>query len=260
MLILDNIFNLKIIGQRIKTERSNLHISQQSLADALNISARQTIAKWEKGIILPQLEDLLNMCNIFHCEIGYLLGEYNCRTRVATDISKETGLTEKSILSLQNIYSKRNQLPTDSFDTDIALADIILRSVNNLLESASNSSIEYSLLGMISQYLYADFTHFYTDDVSDDENLFYPIEELGLWDALHGIDGAFNVYDLADILLLKVQSALQEEREHIRFDVPQTERLTPCPPPTEISIDEEISALEEELNYLREVKMTSPEK
>ena len=78
---MDNIYNFIEIGKRIKTERTRLGLNQQELADSLNLAARQTIANWEKGTIMPQLQDMLNMCNLFGCELGYLLGEYTCRNR-----------------------------------------------------------------------------------------------------------------------------------------------------------------------------------
>lgn len=42
------------------------------------------------------------MCDLFNCELGYLLGEYNCKTRATTDIQAATGLSERAIDRLQN--------------------------------------------------------------------------------------------------------------------------------------------------------------
>ena len=47
--------------------------------------------------MLPQFEDMLKMCEVFDCELGYLLGEFDCKTREATDIQAKTGLSEKAI-------------------------------------------------------------------------------------------------------------------------------------------------------------------
>ena len=58
----------------------------------------------------------MELCNIFNCEIGYLLCEYDCKTRAATDIVKETGLSEKSI----DILKKANTeiIPEDYSESD----------------------------------------------------------------------------------------------------------------------------------------------
>ena len=253
MLIMNNIYDLQNIGKRIKAERTNLKLSQQEFADKLNISARQTISKWEKGIAIPQLEDMLNMCNLFNCELGYLLGEYDCKTRINTDIAKETGLTEKSIYTLHSLLVKSTSEPENDFDTEVARADIILRTVNHLLNYAE-FWIEDSLLGLISLYLYGDFTHFYTDTVANTEDLYYDISELGLWDMTHGIENTFNIHKLMNVILTDIQQKLQEERDHLQFDFQEPfKRLTPVSKSKPISIEEYMADLKSELAYLEEL-------
>ena len=87
------------IAQRIKQEREALDLTKAGLAEHLNVN-RNTITTWErqdeKGRI-PPLDDLLHMCELFQCEHGYLLCEYDCKTRVATNIHTETGLSEGAI-------------------------------------------------------------------------------------------------------------------------------------------------------------------
>lgn len=100
-----NKYDFQKIGNRIKQERNNAKKSQDELGDYIGVT-RQTVAKWEHGKDLPQLSDLLRLCNLFDCEIGYLLCEYDCKTKVATDIKKETGLTEKAISGLAVALSK----------------------------------------------------------------------------------------------------------------------------------------------------------
>lgn len=100
------IYDKKKIGDRIRHERIHAKIkSQGDLAVKLNYSedSRQTVAKWENGKVLPPLEILIKMCELFDCELGYLLCEYDCKTREITDINKITGLSEKSIRVLTSI-------------------------------------------------------------------------------------------------------------------------------------------------------------
>lgn len=67
------------------------------------MNSRQTIAKWENGETLPNLETFFNMCKLFKCELGYLLCEYDCKTKAATDIYALTGLSENAINKLITI-------------------------------------------------------------------------------------------------------------------------------------------------------------
>lgn len=98
-----NNYDFKKIGERIKDERKKAgYKSQQKFAEEINVS-RQTLSKWERGDDTTEasINDYLHMCNIFGCELGYLLCEYDCKTRAATDINKETGLSEKAIEELR---------------------------------------------------------------------------------------------------------------------------------------------------------------
>lgn len=73
-------YNKEKIAQRIKDERIKAGLTQQELADTV-FHDRQLIIKWEKGDSFPSLEDMLNLCNVFHCELGYLLCEFDdCKT------------------------------------------------------------------------------------------------------------------------------------------------------------------------------------
>lgn len=100
-------YNFKEIGERLKEERKATGIkSQDALAEYIakhnyRNFKRQTIAKWEKGEECPPLDVLLTLCELYHCELGYLLCEYDCRTKENTDIQKVTGLSEKAIKKLK---------------------------------------------------------------------------------------------------------------------------------------------------------------
>lgn len=94
----------EVIASRITEEREALGLTKEGLAERLNVN-RNTITSWERQDIkgrYPPLEDLARMCDLFNCELGYLLGEYNCKTRAATDIQAETGLSERAIDRLRD--------------------------------------------------------------------------------------------------------------------------------------------------------------
>jgi transcriptional regulator with XRE-family HTH domain len=95
----------KQIGERIKKERKNAGLSQSSLMESINRPAGmyKEVGKWEKGAVYPSLTDIIAMCNLFNCDIGYLLCEYDCKTWVTTDIHAATGLSEHSIYELKHL-------------------------------------------------------------------------------------------------------------------------------------------------------------
>lgn len=181
-------YNLRKIGKRIRKERRAAGYKNQStLAETLNLSieSRQTIGNWENGKNLPDIEYLLKMCELFDCELGYLLCEYDCKTRQATDIQTATGLSEKAIEMLTKIKQSRiNEAITtlskilehedfvdllraihihiydfnkDGYRNDVTatenVATLLNCSQNDVkayMEASSNSRIELSVMKIIS--------------------------------------------------------------------------------------------------------------
>ena len=238
---MNNIYNFKSIGEKIRKERKELGMNQEQLASALNISSRQTIAKWEKGSTIPQLEDMLNMCNLFGCELGYLLGEYELKTRAATDIQEQTGLSPKSIEYLKYAHSEARRIPEDNFDTNPANFDIILRTINFLLESDkyTHDSPKYNgLLGAITDYLYGNFLYYYDDDTVSYEDLYMHVEMLGLWDKELGTGISLeNETLITNSLMTSIQEKLLYAREHLQRNLPK--RITPPGDPFDKEADYE---------------------
>jgi len=61
-------------GDNLKTLRKTKKLSQEDLAEKLNIS-RQSVSKWETGDAYPEMNNLLELCKIFHCKINDLVND-----------------------------------------------------------------------------------------------------------------------------------------------------------------------------------------
>ncbi|MCL2372320.1 MAG: helix-turn-helix domain-containing protein [Defluviitaleaceae bacterium] len=91
-----------VIGKRIEKERTAKNLTKIELAKLLNVD-RGTIARWEQGDI-PQLRDMLLLCKLFDCEIGYLLCEPRygeSKTITVAAACETTGLSDAAIKTLQ---------------------------------------------------------------------------------------------------------------------------------------------------------------
>lgn len=102
-------YDLTKIGKRIRDERQKAgYTSQEKFAEkfSLSVSSRQKIGKWENGKSLPSIDDFLIMCDLFQCQLGYLLCEYDCKTGENTNIHNVTGLSEEAINKLKIIKSQ----------------------------------------------------------------------------------------------------------------------------------------------------------
>lgn len=131
------------IGQRIREERRKQNLTQDEFKDKIFISSRQTIARWESGRVLPSMADFLAMCILFDCDMGYLLCEHDCKTRTATDIQAETGLSESAIVNLQEAHKKHMffvLLAIDKLLNDNALYSLDI--IGRYLSIGDNITIE----------------------------------------------------------------------------------------------------------------------
>ncbi len=98
-------YSAEEIGKKIKEERLKLGWSQENLGSELGQkSGAKQISKYESGT-LPPLDVLLKLCEIFNCELGYLLGEeeYSSGTKIDTAIEARLGLTKEAIDSIYHI-------------------------------------------------------------------------------------------------------------------------------------------------------------
>lgn len=59
-------------GENLQFYRKRNHITQEQLAEQMNVS-RQTISKWESENSYPEMEKLLQLCDLFGCTMDILL-------------------------------------------------------------------------------------------------------------------------------------------------------------------------------------------
>lgn len=124
------------IGKRIKEERKLIELSQDELAAKIGVS-RNSIGKWERGDDVEiTLNSLLDLCNIFQCDLEYLLCTTSYRTRTIADIHNTTGLSEKATTTILN---HKEQFGTMDIDILSELIDntafwCVLRELRHLYE------------------------------------------------------------------------------------------------------------------------------
>ena len=98
------------VGQRIKEERlKNGYKRQDDLCEELHIG-RNTLSAWENGKANIELSDLIKLCELFNCEVGYLLCEYDTPYRVQSDISEQTQLSTKAIENIMKSKDSHKRL------------------------------------------------------------------------------------------------------------------------------------------------------
>lgn len=170
-------YNQTETGMRLKEARKFMGYSLEKVAELCGVQQYQTISSWESGNSTPSIEKLVKLARLYGCEVGYFIGEHDCKYRKNADIKAETGLKEDVIERLRH----------DSFfDKD---------SINALNELLSFEDHEGGFLGLIKLYLY----HNYTGSDIDIGN--------GL---------TINGNTVADTLLLEIISMLRALREKVQ--------------------------------------------
>lgn len=96
-------------GRRLAEARKKSGYTQErAAAEGLFLSTHTQISNWENGKGDPSLSQIWTLCNMYGCDLGYILGEpgYENGTRVKTDIAAQTGLPAPAVEHLQEIREK----------------------------------------------------------------------------------------------------------------------------------------------------------
>ena len=112
-------YQIEKIGINIKKERENNDWTQAQLGQKLGYKEGQPgkqISLFERGKCIPSLDILLDLCEIFNCELGYLLGEssYTDKTLFYSKIKDLTGIDSSSIETLKGIHYFNNKYLDDN--------------------------------------------------------------------------------------------------------------------------------------------------
>jgi len=97
-------------GDNLKIIRKNNKMSQEELAQRVNVS-RQAVSKWENGESYPEMNNILELCKIFNCQINDL---------VHTDMSDLT-LLDKEIVMTAAKFNESKQNHVKSLSNIISL-------------------------------------------------------------------------------------------------------------------------------------------
>ena len=93
-----------MLNENIKAIRKSKGLSQQELADKLNV-VRQTVSKWEQGLSVPDSDLLITLSEALETPVSTLLGE----TVTETEADEVKALSEKlEIINLQ--FARRKAL------------------------------------------------------------------------------------------------------------------------------------------------------
>ena len=86
----------KTIGENIARQRKRLGLTQEELAEKMNVSA-QAVSKWENDLSYPDIETLCKLADLFECSLDELVNDQPAAPRVK---SAKPEKVEKRILTI----------------------------------------------------------------------------------------------------------------------------------------------------------------
>lgn len=87
----------KIIGERLKQARNDAGFTLEEVAEKIDKKQYQTVSKYESENAIPSFDVVLKLCNLYGCEVEYILGLIDKKTKSKFDSCDVTGLSEPAI-------------------------------------------------------------------------------------------------------------------------------------------------------------------
>ena len=93
------------LSEGLKRARKEAGLTQAQLAEKYGVHIK-TVMNWEQGIAEPSLSTLMDLAEIYHCDLDYLTGRLDQKTHDLQFIHDQTGLSEKAIEKLQSFMTE----------------------------------------------------------------------------------------------------------------------------------------------------------
>ncbi|APZ49733.1 hypothetical protein BW721_08845 [Jeotgalibaca sp. PTS2502] len=134
------------IGERLKQGRENLNMTQQQVADIINVS-RPTISNWENERSYPDLESIVILSDLYNQSLDELLREDYNVVETITNETKKSKQRKNLILVLLLIF-----IPLTSYlgyKNWLDLQSVNMRNVNNISMILNGDRLNQDSLALI---------------------------------------------------------------------------------------------------------------
>ena len=134
-----------MIGRRIKELRTEKGLTQQELAEILNVSS-MSISFYENEQRKPDSDFIISVSKYFGVSTDYLLGLISAKDKENIDISKVTGLNDFSLTILEQSLKETNNAAAEVIDTVICGGDFLrfVNLINDKKEKKPTIDIDWS--------------------------------------------------------------------------------------------------------------------
>lgn len=135
--------DLKKIGKFIAEKRQEKGYTQESLAEELDISNR-SISKWERGICLPDAENMTKLCKVLNITYNELLSGSDIKAQDAAKVAEQT------VVHIVNHADQQiNKFRRILASVLITVGVIMIIASASIFESSTHASMYGSVLGVL---------------------------------------------------------------------------------------------------------------
>ena len=133
-------------------EKIGQKVTQEKLAEAIDTSV-ESVRDWEQGRRPPNGENLFRLCELYDCDMDYLIGRIECSTHDIQFIHDQTGLSESAIRKLQ----EQKQLRHNAADVLSGLIDhrLFVELVKNIT-IMTNGNFNQAFAQAVAAHLIAE--------------------------------------------------------------------------------------------------------
>lgn len=140
------------LGSRIKKLRKENNLSQEQLAEKLNVS-RQAISKWESNKAYPDIDNLILLRDIFNVTLDDLIiGENNTKNENINESVDSSGDTKWYNLKLSNV-EKAGEEEEDELEVNLILGGFIIGIAIGMITGNFMWALAGSFVGMGMGYI-----------------------------------------------------------------------------------------------------------
>ena len=193
-------FDSKGVGLRLGKIRIEKGLSQEQVADALNMS-RETFNTVESGRRKLKDFEIVQLAELFETTTDYILRDVQSDN---IGLADATGLSDPAITYLQTINKDRNK-PLEKIVLPDGAKNARIHQLLNILLSPLGDK----LLGNLANYIYTDFTHAYP--IKGDTLTLEQIDGLGFGSRFDVVSVSVNAIRFG--LMKEIEADIDDLRE-----------------------------------------------
>lgn len=140
---------MSLFGDNLQYYRKQNNMTQEQLAERLEVS-RQTVSKWEAGTSYAEMEKLLQLCDLFSCELDTLLRKNASEAEIEDNLQHRKHMREfrkwvtcgiallifaAAFYELMEGWGRFHESVQDTFFMIIAIIGILILVVQGLKDS-----------------------------------------------------------------------------------------------------------------------------